>query len=88
VKKKIPARNRQCYFRKILHVAFNIIAFTTRKGYFMAQDKDDGEKVIIVPCKERFPVKPERGTGDFSERKAPAPVRDTIPPPKPQEPEK
>lgn len=53
----------------------------------MARDKDNGAKVI-VPCKDHVTQKPVRGTTDSIERKTPEPVRDTLPPPPPQKPEK
>lgn len=50
----------------------------------MDKDKDSGATVII-PCKQDLPI---RGGADYSERKAPEPVRDTLPPPVPPKPDK
>ena len=53
----------------------------------MEKDKDSTGNVV-VPCKDRGAYGPIHKGSEFSERKTPEPVRDTLPPPPPQTPDK
>lgn len=54
----------------------------------MVKDKRDGGGWVNVPCKDRHSQTTDRATADVPEKKNASPVRDTIPPPPLQKPDK